>query len=171
MSFSTFATMRTGLIIADFEMRFTTSFRHAAEVRYNVKFINSNLKHIREQLTKLKENIRSGNHNGKHVGYDPTSEDVEHIENLVIELTKRYNERLALTAHPNPKIYTLIHQLREAETQTPKEIVKEGLTELISPPEAEKGNSKENFDASVRAKSLERAINHLTKIDKKKAKK
>jgi beta-phosphoglucomutase-like phosphatase (HAD superfamily) len=154
--------MRTALLLIDFEDRFfSVSFQHAAREKYGAKFTNSNVNHIQQELLKLKENIQSGKHNEKHVGYDPTSEDVGHLLNLLAELIKRYKEQFALTAHPNPKLRNLVRQLREAGTKTSDELAKEALIKVLTLPQNPKQTRQQRIDAAAELKSMERALSNV----------
>ena len=160
--------MRIGLIIADFEMSFTTSFKHAARVKYNVEFTSSNVVHIRENLQQLKEQLNTGNHNKIHVGNDLTIHDVEHIESLLDAIMNAYAETFSINAPPTKKIYTLINQLRETKTQTPEQIAKEVLKDILTPSQPQKLTPKQRLQADANAKSMERAINFYKKNSAKK---
>lgn len=159
--------MRTGLVIADFEMRFTTTFKHVAQVKYNVEFTNSTIPHIEEQLTQLKENMRSGHRNDVHVPIDFTVEDVENIEKLVNILVERYETVSGLRA-ANQKIYTLIQRLRDMETQTPEQIATKIIHQIVAPPEAPKKTRKERIKAEAEALSKQRALKAIQKNSSKK---
>lgn len=163
---------RIGLVIADFELRYTTTFKSVAEDFYGVKFTNSHVKHIKEKLHKLKENIQSGHYTHKSRGYDPTIEDVEHIENLLTELVNRYKQAFPLTAHPNPKIYDLLHHLREHELPDPKQIAKEALKETLNPTpdKPKKQTRKQRIEAAAKLKSMERSLFTIHVISNKKPK-
>lgn len=163
--------MRTGLLIADFEHSFTTSFKHTARVKYGVDFTSSNIYEIKQKLGHLKRQIQSGISNSIHVGYDFGVVEVEHIENLLAQIIQRYIELFDLSDVPNKKVYDLFQQLRDAEQQQPKEIVTEALKELLSPPKTSKLSKKEQFAADVERKKKERALDQLKKNSAKKNKK
>lgn len=153
--------MRIVLIIAAFELSFTTSFKYTSQIKYNVEFTNSNVSSILVNLHELKNNILIGNHNDIHVGYDFTIEDVTYIENLIHNILTKYKELISI--NPPPKIYTLINQLKEADQQTIKEIAKEVIQEIINPQQPEKLTAKERIKADAKALSKKRALNVILK--------
>jgi hypothetical protein len=163
--------MRIGLIIADWEMSFTTSFIHTASKKYNVDFSSSKPDSIREGLQRLKANMEAGNFNNLHVGYDFNIQEVERIEQLLLTLIQRYQENFGhLPA--NRKLYDLLPQLQKAETPTPEQIAKDIVNDIFKP--WEKGNvasKEEQLKEDAEAKSKERAFNLLKKINAKKSKK
>jgi hypothetical protein len=162
-----FYEMRIGLIIADWEMSYTTSFQHTAAKKYKVDFSSSNVQSIRENLHQLKQNISTGNINPVHVGYDFTLQEVERIEHLLETLITRYHENFGAVP-TNRKLYTLIHQLKEAETPTTQQIAKDVVQQIFTPPPNKNISEKEQLQADIEAKRKQRL---LTMIQKKGAKK
>ena len=82
--------MRTGLVIADFEMSFSTSFKHTARVKYEVDFNNSNIIDTLDNMEQLKNNMSSNKARDVHVGLPITLKDVEHVQLLLKDLIQRY---------------------------------------------------------------------------------
>ncbi len=160
--------MRIGLVIADFEMSFTTTFKHTSAVKYNVKFTNSNTVDIIEKLNQLHHNLRSGEANKVHVGYDITVQDVEHVQSLINAILTSYKELFTTT--PPRKIYNLINQLREAEKQTPRQIAKEVLKEILNPATTPKLTAKQQLEADTETLSKKRKLKLIQKHSAKKGK-
>lgn len=124
--------MRIGLIIADFEMSFTTSFQHTARVKYGVDFNSSNADALGLKLNDLKGKFELNQHNDVHVGLEITLEHIMHVQNLLNQILEKYREVFRVLP-PNMKIYTITQKLNESEAPTAKELAKEVLTEVFNP--------------------------------------
>jgi len=154
--------MRIGLIIADFDSHFTTSFKHTARVKYNVDFTNSNVGNITENLKTLHHNMQTGNVNAVHVGYDFSLQDVEHIQQLLHTIIRSYTEYFYAPPPPGKKIYDLMRQVREAATPTPEQTAKQIVKDIITPPTNDKKQSKkEKTEEAAKVLSKERALKLL----------
>ena len=158
-----FTPMRIGLIIADFEMSFTTSFKHTSRVKYGVDFTNSNIGSIEEKIIELKQRLQDGKFCSVHVGYDFTLHDVEHVQNLLRDIVLKYTTLTGRVTFTNKKIYTLIQQLRSVENKTPNEIAKEVLREILIPPTPAILPLKDRLKADAKQKSIERALKIIKK--------
>ncbi len=145
--------IRTGLVIADFEMSYTTSFIHTALVKWNVDFANSNITEIQDNLNKLHHNVKNGVYNKVHVGYELTLQDVERVQHLIETLITRYEEKCTL--YLPRKIYHLINQLTEAEKETPQDIVREIFAPKLTPYLSKKAEKEANVDALQQQRLLE----------------
>jgi hypothetical protein len=84
--------MKVTTLIAEFESRFSTSFKHTARVKYNVDFENSSVFTSLENLKKLIETIESGVSNQVHVGYDFTLDDAKYVTNMLSKLIEHYKQ-------------------------------------------------------------------------------
>jgi hypothetical protein len=156
--------MRTGLLIADLEMSFTTSFQHTARVKWNVPFNSSNVKDIIDKLQQLKENIQTGNYNDVHVGHELTVEDVERVQNLLFKVLQRYKEQTTIPAPP--KLYTFLNRLREMETQSTTDAAKEIVRELFAPKPAPQQTKKAKKQADIEALKQQRVLDMIRKQNK-----
>ena len=159
--------MKIGLIIADFEMSFTTSFKHTSRVKYGVDFTNSNIGTIDLKIQELKQCLTKGDIENMHVGYDITLEDVEHVQDLLIKISEKYSEVTGRVTPTNIKIYTLIHQLRSEEIKTPHEIAKEVLKEILIPKAPAVLTVSERLKADAKQKSIEKALKIIKKSSAK----
>jgi leucyl-tRNA synthetase len=124
--------MRIGLIIADFELHYTTSFLSTARRKYDVDFTSSNVDSIVENLNELRNKVENNICNDVHVGFEITLEHVIHTQELTEKITNRYCElfgRLPI----NKKIYTINDKLRQAESPSTREMVKEVVMEILNP--------------------------------------
>jgi hypothetical protein len=153
--------MRIGLIIADFELHYTTSFLSTARRKYDVDFTLSNVDSIVENLNELRNKIENNICNDVHVGFEITLEHVIHTQELIEKITSRYCElfgRLPI----NKKIYTINDKLRQAESPSTREMAKEVLTEILIP-KTENLSKAERLKMDADAKSQERALNTIKK--------
>ena len=155
--------MRIGLIIADFEMSFTTSFKHTSRVKYGVDFTNSNIGSIVEKIIELKQRLHDGKFFSVHVGYDFTLQDVQHVQNLLNDIELKYTSFTGRVTPTNKKIYTIIQQLKSEEIKTPNEIAKDVLKEILIQPAPAVLPLKERLKADAQQKSLERAMKIIKK--------
>ena len=124
--------MRIGLIIADFELHYTTSFLSTARRKYDVVFTSSNVDSIVENLNELRNKVENNICNDVHVGFEITLEHVIHTQELIEKITSRYCElfgRLPI----NKKIYTINDKLRQAESPSTREMAKEVVMEILNP--------------------------------------
>jgi hypothetical protein len=158
--------IRIGLVIADFESNYSTSFQYTARVKYDVDFNTSNIDSLTEKLNELKYKVENNLCNDVHVGFQITLEHVVIVQELLQEILNRYLTlfgRLPI----NRKIYTINQKLREAESSSAKEIAKEVIKEILTP-------TKENLTKDERVKkeaealSKTRALKGIQKINRKK---
>jgi hypothetical protein len=158
--------MRTGLIIANFELHYTTSFQHTARRKYNVDFDSSDVDSIVENLNELRNKIENNICNDVHVGFEITLEHVIQTQDLIEKIISRYCElfgRLPV----NKKIYTINDKLRQAELPTPKEMAKEIVSEILNP-KVENLSKAEKLKIDAEARSKERALKLIQRNSKKK---
>lgn len=106
--------MKIGLIIADFESSYSSSFQHTARVKYGVDFNTSNVDTLGMKLNELKIKLQNNQHNDVHVGFEITTEHVIHVENLLNQIIIKYKEEFN-TLPINRKIYTINQKLRASE--------------------------------------------------------
>ena len=161
--------MQIGLIIAEFDASFTTTFKHAARVRYGVDFDNSSISTTKENLQVLKENIQAGNIKDatKGLNFPITAKDVEHMQILLDTILIAFTDQFKTTPPPNKKLYDLFRQLRDAAAPTPKELAKDIVKEILQPEPPKKLSKKEQIAADAEAFTKNRALKHLTKHTKK----
>ncbi|NBR13407.1 MAG: hypothetical protein EBU01_02355 [Crocinitomicaceae bacterium] len=158
--------IRIGLVIADFESNYSTSFQHTARVKYGVDFNTSNVDSLGEKLNELKYKVENNIHNNVHVGFAITIEHVDIVEELLQEILNRYASLFG-SLPINRKIYTINQKLREAETPTTKEIAKEVIGEILNP-KTEKLTKTEKLKIDAKVKSKERAMKLLQKNSRNK---
>ncbi len=155
--------MKIGLIIADFESSYSTSFQHTARVKYGVDFNTSNVDELGTKLNELKNKIELNQHNGAHVGLEITLEDVIHVEDLLHQILGRYVE--VFNVRPaNRKIYTINQKLRDADSPSAKDLAKEALQEVFNPEKEDKKlTKKERIKAEAKLLSQQRALDLIRK--------
>jgi hypothetical protein len=160
--------MRIGLIIADFELHYTTSFLSTARSKYDVDFTSSNVDSIVENLNELRNKVENNICNDIHVGFEITLEHVIHTEDLIEKILNRYTELFGrLPINPiNRKIHIINDKLRQAESPSTREMAKEVLTEILIP-KTENLSKAERLKMDADAKSQERALNTIKKNSKK----
>lgn len=154
--------MRVGLIIADFESCYSTSFHHTARVKYNVDFDTSIVESIKTKINELKVKFEKNQHNNRHVGFELTLEHILHVELRLNQLIEKYIEVFQILP-PHIKIYEVTRQLRETDSPTPKEFAKEVLVEIINPVTPEKLTKSEKLRLDVEEASKKRALTTLKK--------
>jgi len=159
--------MRIGLIIADFELNYTTSFQHTARVKYGVDFNSSNIDDLVLKLQDLKRKIEANAFNDVHVGFEVTLEHVVHVENLLNQIIDKYREIFKLLP-ANMKVYTIMQKLKDADSPTARELAKEALTEVFSPEKTTKPTKKERIKADAERISKQRALDVIKKNSAKK---
>lgn len=157
--------MRIGLIIADFELHYTTSFLSTARRKYDVDFTLSNVDSIVENLNELRNKVENNICNDVHVGFEITLEHVIHTQELIEKITSRYCELFGrLPVHK--KIYTINDKLRQAESPTTREMAKEVVMEILNP-KVEKLSKEEKLKIDADAMSKERALKQIKTNSKK----
>ena len=154
--------MRIGLIIADFEIHYCTSFIHTARVKYGVDFNTSNVDTLGLKLIELKEKIQANQFNDVHVGFEITLEHVLHVEHLLNEILSRYKEVFSYLPS-NRKIYTINQKLRESEIPPVAEMAKEVVQKILTPETPPKQTKKQRIEADAEAMSKQRALEYLRK--------
>lgn len=159
--------MKIGLIIADFESSYSTSFQHTARVKYGVDFNTSNVDTLGVKLGELKEKVLANQCNDVHVGLEITVDYVTHVQYLLNQILERYKEVFHVLP-TNRKIYTINQKLREAETPLPKDIAKQVLGEILTPDTPAKPTKKQRIKADAEAVSKRRALDLIKKNSAKK---
>jgi len=154
--------MRIGLIIADLEMSFTTSFKYTARVRYGVDFTDSNISTIQEKIQELKRKFYNPI-SQVHVGYEFNYVDIEHIENLLAKIVNCYLETISSNLSPQKKLYTIFKQLNDATISSPQDIAKEVLKQILTPSQPQKLSRKDQILADAKLISAERVIKLIKK--------
>jgi hypothetical protein len=161
--------MRIGLIIADFEMWYSSSFQHTARVKYDVDFCTSNVDTLSDKLEELRRKVAANQGKSVHVGLDFDLEHVEHVQKLLQQILDSYKLEFGLLPI-NRKIYTITQKLREHEGATPKEIAKQALNEIFSPIPSEKLTKKQRMETEADKLSKRRALEAIRKAEKRKGK-
>jgi hypothetical protein len=161
--------MRTGLLLAEFESTYSTSFKYTARVKYGVDFDTSNVDSLSTKLSELKRKLEANEFNEVHVGFEITLEHVEYVIFLLNEILDRYKS-IFHGLPTNRKIYTVNQKLREAEAPNAKDIAKEALKSLLSPESPKKLSKAEQLKADAKAVSAKRALEILRKNSAKKDK-
>ena len=154
--------MRIGLIIADFEMSFTTSFQHTARVKYGVDFNSSNVDNLGLKLKELKNKFELHQQNDVHVGLELTLEHIIHVQNLLNQIVEKYREVFKVLP-PNMKIYTIIQKLKESEAPSAKELAKEVLKEVLTPEKEVKLTKSDRINVEAEKFSKQRALDLIKK--------
>ena len=154
--------MRIGLVIADFEMSYSTSFQHTSRVKYLVDFNSSIVQHIKTNLCLLRERVARNEATNVHVGFEISVEDVEHVQHLLNQIVEKY------TADYNDyrqslKINSILQKLREANTPTAKDLAKEVLGEVLGNETPEKQTKKQRIEEEANRLSIERRLKTLKK--------
>jgi hypothetical protein len=161
--------MRIGLIIADFEMWYSTSFQHTARVKYDVDFNTSNVDTLGDNLEVLRRKVEANQGKNVHVGLDIDLEHVQHVQKLLQQILAKYKLEFG-TLPINRKLYTITQKLREHEAAAPKEIAKQVLSEILSPIPSEKLTKKQRMEIEADALSKRRALEAIQKASKRKGK-
>jgi len=150
--------MKIGLIIADFESSYSTSFQHTARVRYDVDFNTSNVDTLGLKLEELKEKLVKNECKDVHVGLEITLEHVTHIQHLLQQILERYKQVFDVLP-VNRKIYTINQKLRDAELPSPTEMAKQVLEEILNPATPAKQSKAQKIKKDAKALSQKRALN------------
>ena len=159
--------MRIGLIIAEFESSYSTSFQHTARVKYGVDFNTSNVDTLAEKLAALKEKVEKKQGIDVHVGLEITTEHVAYVQQLLHQILERY--KVVFGGMPiNRKIYTINQKLREAETPSPTEVAKEALGAILTPEKRPQVTRRDRIKADAEAVSKRRALDLIKKNSAKK---
>ena len=154
--------MRIGLLIADFETYYCTSFQYTARVKYNVDFNTSNVDTLGLKLMELKHKVETKEHKNVHVGFQITLDHVIHVEHLLNQILDRYREVFHVLPS-NRKIYTINQKLREAESPSAKDLAKDVLKEIFTPEIKGKPTKSERIKADAKAVSEKRALDIIRK--------
>lgn len=143
-------------------MNYTTSFLHTARVKYGIEFDSSDINALAVKFKELRTKIELKQHNNVHVGFEITMEHVVHVENLLVQILKKYKEYF----HVIPlkmKIYDIIQKIRIAEEPSAKELAKEALIEVLNPEKGEKLTKAEKKEADAKRVSKQRALGIIRK--------
>jgi hypothetical protein len=149
--------LRIGLLIAEFESTYSTSFQQTARVKYGVDFDTSNVDSLGRKLSELKQKVEAKEGKNVHVGFEITLEHVEYVISLLNQILERY--KAAFHVLPiNRKIYTVNQKLRDADAPNTKEIAKEIIGEIFKPNTDKKLSKKEQIKEEAKALSTRRAF-------------
>lgn len=151
-----------------FDMIFTTSFKHTGKVLYEVEFSNSNVLEIIEKLNELKYRVENNFSTGKHVGAQIDTTDVQLALNTLEKISEHYMKITGLTElSVNTKTYKMISYVRESERLNVKAVAKEVLDEVLSPEKKDKKLTREEIiKVGAEQKTLERTLGLLKKQGK-----
>lgn len=157
--------IRIGLIIADFEMHYSTSFQHTARRKYDVDFDTSNVDSLTEKLSELRYKVENNIKNEVHVGFEITLEHIIHVQELLHKILNRYIELFGKLPI-NRKIFTINQKLRDAELPNTRELAKEVVNEIFNP-KTENLTKAQKLKIDIETKSKERALKLLKKNNDK----
>jgi hypothetical protein len=151
-----------------FDMIFTTSFKHTGKVLYEVEFSNSNVLEIIEKLNELKYRVENNISTGKHVGAQIDTNDVQLALNTLEKIIEHYMKITGLTElSVNTKTYKMISYVRDSERLNVKTVAKEVLDEVLGPEKKDKKLTREEMiKAGAEQKTLERRLDLLKKLGK-----
>lgn len=152
--------MKIGLIIADFESSYSTSFQHTARVKYDVDFNTSNVDTLGLKLEELKERLVKNECKDVHVGLEITLDHVTHIQYLLNQILERYKQVFHVLP-VNRKIYTINQKLRDSELPSPTEMAKQVLGEILNPAAPAKQSKAQRIKKDAKALSTKRALNMI----------
>jgi len=161
--------MRIGLIIADFESYFSSSFKNTARVKYDIDFKTSNCNDISENLLQLKNRVDNKMGKDIHVGLEITSEDVDHVILLLSDIREKYIELFKIQP-PNMKIYTINQKIRDAVSPSAEEFASEVVNRIITPEKPAKKSKSESIKEEAERLSKKRALEAIKKNSSKKDK-
>lgn len=151
--------LRIGLVIADLEMRFSTTFRTAANIYYDVAFDNSDVSENIEKLNTLLHLVNDGCKYKGYMHHEITPEDVRMIIQRFTRVIDRYKE-LYGSVHRNMKLYTLFNKVREAEQPNAEQVAKQALDHILTPNTTTQKASKEELAEKL---SKERQLKRIKK--------
>ena len=159
--------MRIGLIIAEFESGFASSFQHTAKVQYDVDFDSSTISNILDKLICLEEKILLGNAKDVKVGWTMDLNHVQRLLTLLNHILDKYEELFSYRPM-NEKIYFVNHQLRESEIISPKDFAYEVIKSLFIPEKQEKLTKKQQLELDAQNLSRVRALKEYKKAQRNK---
>lgn len=150
-------------LINQFDMIFTTSFKHTSSVLYRIEFSNSNVLEIIEKLNTLKYKVENKINTGKHVGAPIYPGDVELALNTLEKIGDHYKRITGVTTLPESiKTYKMIEYIRDSERIDAKTLAKEVVAEVLNPKKEVKNlTKKEKIKEGADLKSQERKIELL----------
>lgn len=149
--------MRIGLIIAEFESGFGSSFKHTARIQYDVDFESSTVQDILDNLAMLKNRILSGEGKRVQVGWQMNVDHVIMLQSLLNQILDKFEELF----HQRPvhqKIYSINHKLRETELGSPKDFALDAIKSLFVPVRESKLSKKEKQRLQAENLSRNRAL-------------
>jgi hypothetical protein len=158
--------MRIGLIIAEFESSFGSSFQHTARVQFDVDFESSKIQVIFDNLNLLEQKILLGECNGRMVGWQMSLDHVRMLQHLLNQILCKFEE-LFHNKPMNQKIYSVNHKLRETELSSPKEFALDAIKSLFVPVKENKLSKKEQQRLQAESVSRSRAFKAYQKIQLK----
>lgn len=155
--------------ISQLGLNFSTSFKHTANVRYNVLFENSNVCNTVKLLKDLQNNFNNGVDTLKHVGYEITSDDICMAIDNLNDIVNHYKLLNNIQSIPSKlKIYEMTEFIREnEEKRNVKDLAKDVVREIINPMKTdEKLTRKQIVSQKAEAKSMERKLKLLIESEK-----
>lgn len=154
--------LRIGLLIAEFESTYSTSFQHTARVKYGVDFDTSNVDSLGAKLAELKRKVEAKEGKNVHLGFEITLEHVDYVISLLNQILDRYKTAFHVLPS-NRKIYTVNQKLRDADAPNAKEIAQEIVGEIIKPNTPKKLSKAKRIKQQAEALSARRALDLLKK--------
>ena len=154
--------MSIGLIIADFESSFSSSFQHTARVKYDVDFNTSAIVDITEKLTDLKGRVENKQGKPVHVGLEIS---MDHVNTVILRLSQiraKYIELFGIV-NTNQKIYDMNRKIRDAVSKSPEDIAREVVKEILSAPKPAKKSQKDRIKEAADVFSKQRALKAIQK--------
>jgi hypothetical protein len=155
--------MRIGLIIAEFESGFASSFKHTARVKYGVDFDSSVIEQILTNLGHLRHKIQSEEYVDIKVGWEMQLDHVLMLESTLTQILNRYEEVFGIRPL-NKKVYEVNQKLRESELLSPQEYAKVVLREVLTPVKQEKKSAQKQIKEDAQRLSVRRALKNRNKI-------
>lgn len=155
--------MRIGLIIAEFESGFGSSFKHTARVQYDVDFESSTIQDILDNLILLEKRILSGEGKSVKVGWQMSLDHVKMLQSLLKQILDKYEEYFHASPE-NQKIYSVNHKLRETELSSPKDFALDAIKSIFVPVKEDKLSNKERLRLQAESLSRSRAIKAYQKL-------
>lgn len=122
--------LRIGLVIADLEMRFSTTFKTCSNDYYGIAFDNSDVSANIDKLNTLLNLVKSGCNYKGHMRHKITTEDVTTILQRFTRVFDRYNDLYGPVPR-NMKLYTLFNLIRQAEEPNPEQIARQALESIL----------------------------------------
>lgn len=154
--------MRIGLLIAQFESGFASSFKHTARVQYDVDFDSSTVSNILSNLQLLKENILAERKRDIQVPWEMSIEHVLMLEVTLNQIITKYEE-LFFIRPLDSKIYLVNNKLIESELPCPKDFAKDAIQHIFKPDSGKKISKREQKKIAADSISFNRAMKSFNK--------